>query len=300
MLPGADASRCADRSAARGESLVATASRYRSWLLLEQPGPWGHDGLVQSDLPLVVGTRLRALGRRLRIRVLLIKRREPPREGRRCFLIYSGARERQIRSFEVEGPAALLDLDLAAWAERRFDEVGEPVDGPLYLVCTHGKHDPCCARRGGPLYRALSALPNAWECTHIGGDRFAGNLVCFPHGLYFGRVGTEDGPRVAQAYAEGRIELDLYRGHAAFSPPVQAAENLVRTRHDLSGVDDLVLVAHEDHGLRHRVEFDHAGSRHVVELEAGELAPQLLTCKSITPHPIRSFEGVELPPAHGV
>jgi hypothetical protein len=299
MLPGADASRCADRSAARGESLVATASRFRSWLLLEQPGPWGHDALVQSDLPLDVGIRLRALGRRLGIRVLLIKRREPPREGRRCFLIYSGARERRIRSFEVEDPAALLELDLPAWVERRFNRVGEPFEGPLYLVCTHGKHDPCCARRGGPLYRALSDLTNAWECTHIGGDRFAGNLVCFPHGLYFGRVGADEGPRVARAYAEGQIELDLYRGRAAFSPPVQAAEHLVRTRHDLRGVDDLVLVAHEENGLRHRVEFDRAGSHHVVELEAGELAPQLLTCKSITPHPIRSFTEVERPPTGG-
>lgn len=299
MLPGADASRCADRSTARGESLVATASRYRSWLLLEQPGPWGHDALVQSDLPLDVGTRLRALGRRLGIRVLLIKRREPPREGRRCFLIYSGARERRIRSFEVEDPAELLDVDLAAMAERRFNGVGEPVEEPLYLVCTHGKHDPCCARRGGPLYRALSTLPNAWECTHIGGDRFAGNLVCFPHGLYFGRVGAEDGPRVAQAYEDGQIELELYRGHAAFSPPVQAAEHLIRTRHDIRGVDDLVLVAHEDHGVRHRVEFDHQGLRHVVELEAGELAPQLLTCKAISPHPIRSFSEVDGPSTGG-
>jgi hypothetical protein len=279
---------------------MATASRYRSWLLLEQPGPWGHDALVQSDLPLDLGTRLRALGRRLGIRVLLIKRREPPRrEGRQCFLIYSGARERRIRSFEVEDPAALLDLDLAGMVERRFNGVAEPFDGPLYLVCTHGKHDPCCARRGGPLYRALSALPNAWECTHIGGDRFAGNLVCFPHGLYFGRVGADDGPRVAQAYEDGQIELERYRGHAAFSPPVQAAEHLIRTRHDIRGVDDLVLVAHEDHGLRHRVEFDRAGSHHVVELEAGELAPQLLTCKAITAHPIRSFSGVDGPPTGG-
>jgi hypothetical protein len=299
MLPGADASRCADRSAARGESLVATASRYRSWLLLEQPGPWGHDALVQSDLALDVGTRLRALGRRLGIRVLLIKRREPPREGRRCFLIYSGARERRIRSLDVEDPAALLDVDLPAWIERRFDGVGDPVEEPLYLVCTHGKHDPCCARRGGPLYRALSTLPNAWECTHIGGDRFAGNLVCFPHGLYFGRVSAEDGPRVVQAYAGGQIELERYRGRAAFSPPVQAAEHLLRTRHDLRGVDDLVLVAHEDHGRHHRVEFDHEGLRRVVELEAGQLSPQLLTCKSTTAYPIRSFSGVERPPADG-
>ena len=27
---------------------------------------------------------------------------------------------------------------------------------------------------------------------HVGGDRFAGNLVCLPEGLYFGRVGPEE------------------------------------------------------------------------------------------------------------
>ena len=30
--------------------------------------------------------------------------------------------------------------------------------GPVFLVCTNGKHDPCCAEWGRPVYRALSFL----------------------------------------------------------------------------------------------------------------------------------------------
>lgn len=294
-MPAAEAAGCADRSAARGEPLPGTASRYRSWLLVEQPGPWGHDALVQSDLPTDVGTRLRALGRRLRLRVLLVKRRGRARSGSRaCFLVYSGARERRIRVFEVGDPAELLDLDLRGLVHRRFDGVGEPMEDPLFLVCTHGKHDSCCARRGGPLYRALADLPTAWECTHIGGDRFAGNLVCFPHGLYFGRVRPEDALGVAGAYAEGRIVLAHYRGRSAFSPPVQAAEQTIRERHGILGVDDLLLVRHRElDGNRHRVEFARGDERHVVEVEMTDRERQLLTCKAVVPHTVRGYAAAE-------
>jgi hypothetical protein len=295
-VPAAEAApRCADRSAARGEPLHGTASRYRSWLLIEQPGPWGHDALVQSDLPTDVGTRLRAWGRRLGVRVLLIKQRGRGRpRARACFVGYTGARERRIRTFQVEDPGELLDLDLRALVRRRFDGFGEPVEGPLLLVCTHGKHDPCCARRGAPTYRALADLPNAWECTHIGGDRFAANVVCFPHGLYFGRVQPEDAVAVARAYGQGRIVLEHYRGRSAFSPPVQAAEQTIRARHGIVGVDDLVLLEHRElGGGRHRVEFDRSGERHVVEVEMWNQEQQLLTCKATVPHGVRGYVAAE-------
>jgi hypothetical protein len=296
MRPGAEASRCADRSEARGEPLIGTASRYRFWLMLEQPGPWGHDALVQSDLPTDVGTRLRALGRGLRIRVLLIKRRGGgPGRSRRCFVAYTGVRERRLRTFNIRDPADVLDLDLASAVRNRFDGIGDAVASPLYLVCTHGKHDPDCARRGGPLYRSVADLPNAWECTHIGGDRFAGNLVCFPHGLYFGRVDASAGRAVASAYAQGRIDLAHYRGRSALSPPAQAAEYAVRLGHGIVGVDDLELVEHRELDVDlHRVAFSRDGTRHVVEVRVGSRAPELLTCKATEAHAVRGFAPAEV------
>jgi hypothetical protein len=66
----------------------------------------------------------------------------------------------------------------------------DPVSGPLFLVCTHGRphhavQSEADRSRGRSRWR-IRMRP--WESTHVGGDRFAGNVVAFPHGPYFGRV----------------------------------------------------------------------------------------------------------------
>jgi hypothetical protein len=88
-----------------------------------------------------------------------------------------------------------------------------------------------------------------WECSHIGGDRFAGNLVCFPHGLYFGRLDETTGPAVARAYLEGVVDLDHYRGRACYPFDVQAAEAWVRRSTGLRGVDDVRFVDRRATGI---------------------------------------------------
>jgi hypothetical protein len=284
---------CSSVSAASDEPLTGTASRFRLWIMLEQPGPWGHQALIESNLPVEVGSRLRVVGRELSVRVLLIKRRERLRGPRRCFFAYTGARERRVRSLELEDPADLLELDLPALVDNRFADVGEPLDGPLFLVCTHGKHDSCCARHGAPLFHALKGFGDGavWECTHIGGDRFAGNLVCFPHGLYFGRVSPRQAEAVAGAYARGEIVLDHYRGRSAYSPAVQAAEEQVRRTFGLTGVDDLVLVRHVGRERpSQRIEFvGRNQERYAAEVDIGALDPRPLTCKATHPHSPRAF-----------
>ena len=94
------------------------------------------------------------------------------------------------------------------------------------------------------MARALDAAfgDRVWESSHIGGDRFAGNLVCFPHGIYLGRLDPQAGVRAAAAYQRGSIDLDHYRGRSCYSFVVQAAEALLRRREGLTGVDDLHLV----------------------------------------------------------
>jgi hypothetical protein len=291
-MPRAERPSCSSLSRALGEETVATASRFRFWLMVEQPGPWGHDALVESGFPADVGAALAAAGRRLGIRVLLVKQRDvatSPR--RRCFAAFTGRRERRLQAFEVDRPEELLDLDLPRLVRGRFRAVGRPWAEPLFLVCTHGKHDPCCARHGAPLYRALAAgEEGAWECTHIGGDRFAGNLVCFPHGLYYGRVAPSDGPVVAAAYRRGEIALDLYRGRSAYPPAVQAAEHHVRRQTGILGVDAVEVVGHRARGSIHEVDLAAAGTRYTVEVEVGLAHARPLTCKSLHPHRPRALE----------
>ena len=87
-----------------------------------------------------------------------------------------------------------------------------------------------------------------WQSTHVGGDRFAGNVVVFPQALYYGRVDPADTAGLVAAQASGSLDLDRYRGRAAYPFQVQAAEHAIRESEGLLGIDDLSLVGSEPHG----------------------------------------------------
>src|SRR5690242_2618765 len=103
-------------------------------------------------------------------------------------------------------------------------------DEPLFCVCTHGRHDACCAERGRPVAAALAAAfpEQTWEVSHIGGDRFAGNMLALPQGLYYGRLDAESSVSVAEGHVAGRLDLDHLRGRSSYAMPVQYAELALR------------------------------------------------------------------------
>ena len=288
---------CTMVAAATGEPLAGSASRLRHWMMVEQPGPWGHEALLESGFPSQVGRELLAWEEHLGVRTLLIQRRDRPTPSpRRCFAAFTGRRERRLATFEIRDPHELLLLDVEALTRDRWRGFGDPLTHPLFLVCTHGKHDRCCARYGGPVARALANRPDVWECSHVGGDRFAGNLVCFPEGVYFGRVTAESAARVVKAYEQGFMTLEHFRGHSSHPPAVQAAEYELRVALGLVRLDDVVLEQHTSASdKRHRVVFRIPnGHRRTVDLLEFTLERRPLTCKAGRPHSPRTFvlEGI--------
>ena len=284
---------CSLNSQELGEPLYATASQVQRWILVEQPGTWGVDAVMESGLGQEVATRLRAVARAAGARLLLIRRHGRSEAlPRNCFAVASSADVRRIERFVVDDPADLLSID---WSPlRRFEPVGGDVsDDPLYLVCTNGRHDTCCARFGRPVAQALSAAlgDQVWESSHFGGDRFAGNIVCLPDGIYYGRVAATDAGRLVGLHREGRLDLAHYRGRS-FQPFVaQAAEHFVRADLDLFAVDE--VIANRVDRLDEEV-FDvtvvTTTGRVLLVTVACELAAdiQQLTCRSTAPeHPPR-------------
>ena len=271
------AGRCSQRSEASNEPLPGTASTIRHWLLIEHPGPWGRDGLLDARLPEGMGKALRDLEGRIRSRVLLIRS------------LRRGARTRDVACFAVDtaaawvGRAELPTIQAAVALDPRDRSSFHEERGPVVVVCTHGRRDPCCAERGRPLERATSAVfpDTTWECTHVGGDRFAGNLVVFPHGLYFGHVEPREGPGIVRAYLEGRIgSLGRYRGRASHPFHVQVAEAAVRQELGLDRIDDVRLGRSAQRHHRATVMFaTSSGPRHI-ELERSLGDPMRLTCHS--------------------
>jgi hypothetical protein len=116
--------------------------------------------------------------------------------------------------------------------------------GPLYLVCTHAKRDRCCATLGRPIADTLAALhPEAtWEVSHVGGHRFAGNLVVLPEGLVYGGLDVATAVRAANLHHAGRLDLTHLRGRSALARSEQAAEILVRRELDVDGLAAITVL----------------------------------------------------------
>ncbi len=276
------AERCSARSEARAEPLAGTASTVRRWILLEHDGPWGERPLLDARLPDGLGEQLRALDRTLRIRVLLIRR--PDRdaaEGGAVFAIRSGPGRAWIESTRLTDPRDVLSLDLDALSRGRSLGL-ERLDAPMFVVCTHGRHDPCCAERGRPLAQWLSITrpDETWESTHVGGDRFAANLVAFPHGWYFGRVDHDAGRALADAYVDGRIDLERARGRSSDPIDVQAAEVAVRRDAGLDRIEDVEAASVRRDGTRSSVRIDTRAGSFVVVVQRDEQPAMRLTCHS--------------------
>jgi hypothetical protein len=278
--------------------MAGTASTVRSWLLLEDPGPWGRDALRDARLPERVGLELQRRCRAGDVRPLLIRRASSnasAADGLACFAIRSGPEPPWIERIRLARVTDTLDLDLPALG-RGLRPGFEPVDGPLFLVCTHGRRDVCCAERGRPVAQALAtAVPDAtWESSHVGGDRFAGNLVAFPHGLYLGRVRPDEAAEVARAYAEGRVSLRHLRGRSCYPMPVQAAEHALRTHEGFDRVDDVGLERSERRRGVSTSTFRTPMGRFSVSVAIDESAPSFLTCHSHVAEPAPAYRTIAI------
>ncbi|WP_301212911.1 sucrase ferredoxin, partial [Leifsonia williamsii] len=289
---------CSDRARDRGDPLPGTAGRGDRWLLVEIESGWGTHAFVGSALDPALGARIVGRAEAAGIRPLAIRRTGLRADERRAqsswrwALVDARPGREGIRWGRVDDPADLLDLPLDGSA-------GEPSDEPVYCVCTHARHDQCCAVRGRPVVEALARMhpDHTWECSHLGGDRFAATMVLFPHGLLYGRVPAEEVGAVVERQARGLVEPRYLRGRTALSTVAQAAEAFARDRSGDDRIDAYTVVAERPHPHGWTVELAHDGG-HIVVVEVGERMsePLLSTCAASVAHPVREFVPVSVQP----
>ncbi|MFJ9085684.1 sucrase ferredoxin [Streptomyces sp. NPDC102384] len=227
---------CTTASRDLEEPLAGTAATARTWLLIEQPGPWGAKALVSSHLDPEVGRALEAAADGTGVRVALVRR--PGRHAdhhasqrHQVYVAHTVPGGTWLRSTTVAAPEELLGLDFAALGAGRHGGFGAPYEGePLAFVCTNGKRDRCCALLGRPLASELasSGEEGIWEITHLGGHRFSPTLLVLPYGFAYGRSSAADVKEVLHAVRSDRIVLHGCRGNSAWDRPGQAAELAVR------------------------------------------------------------------------
>ena len=191
-------------------------------------------------------------------------------EARRVFVASTLSPNGFVETTTVRDSRELLDLDLAALAAGRSPGL-TPTHEPLFAVCTHGKHDACCAERGRPVLAAMESVAmestalesvapqSVWGVSHLGGHRFAAMMLVLDPavvgsgggGLYYGGLDPESVRNVAAAHRAGHLDLDQLRGRTSVTMPIQAAEiglrrHLGHTTH--GGVRLVEAIAHRHPG----------------------------------------------------
>ena len=198
--------------------MLGTAFPAARLLLIEQPGPWGRDGLRQSHYTHAADVEQRAATAGIRVQAVRRPGRTSRGARRSWMLVDTRDGRESVRHGAFGDDAELIDLPLDGSA-------GAVDTEPLYLVCAHSKHDTCCALRGRPVAAALErARPGrVWESSHLGGDRFAANVLVLPAGLLYGRVLPFAAEEFAAAAEADEVVGALLRGRIGVPSVAQAA-----------------------------------------------------------------------------
>lgn len=274
---------CSLNSVELDEPIFATASWFTRLLLVEYNAPWSENALTDNKLPENVNEYLQHFKKASRLnRVFFIRNKQHADGSINIFAVHILPQMPHCNHFKLSAYEQLLNFPVtdlfAVNAAHTFHEL-------MYLVCTNGKKDKCCSKFGLPVFKELLRLHrNVWECTHVGGDRFAPNVLALPYGIYYGALKPGDLPALVALTNGQKIFLKNYRGRCCHTMIEQAAEYFLRTQQN----DDQIL----DHELSNGREtspehfeftFRHTrtGAITTVKVKRGKAASKRrLTCTS--------------------
>ena len=298
--PKVDAAfRCSTNSQDRGDTMAGTAPPASRVLIVHQPGPWGTRGLVQSRCDPQVAHRIDAAAAAAGMRLQTIRRVGKhevgrPERGYLWGIADTAPGAASITWWEADDLSEVADR-LEAGAP--FAPPIEVETAPLFLICAHGKHDPCCALLGRPVARTLhEARPGrVWETTHLGGDRFAANMLVLPSGDLYGRVPPALAPEIAARAEAGDVVPKFMRGRIGLSPIAQAALIYAHTALGIFKRDALrVLSAEKVDRHRARATIATLDGTRVVELAIERSAAARLTCHGPADAHAQEYRGLSI------
>lgn len=240
---------CSDIARQHNLSLTASATRGDLWFLLEYAGRFESKAFEQSTIPDEVKQYLKNVQiPGLKTRILLIRQTDSRhRTGLNFFIGHTDPQKPTLYQYQLETYRDLLELDLARIVKDGPGDSTALRSEPLYLVCTNGRRDLCCARYGPAIYKAMQAMVGdaVWQSSHIGGHNKAPNTLFFPYGVESGYTNPAVIGSLLRDFQQNRLNLEYYRGRVCFDPPVQAAEHFWRQETGILDLPGMQLVSVE-------------------------------------------------------
>lgn len=278
---------CAEQTKLLGEPIFGTATPVTTWFLLEYRLPWREKATTDNDLPDEVQDFLnQQLTGIPGSRLLFIKNENQDTDHFRLFVVRSDEKSPQLYDLTIGRYEDLLAIDFMGLSEGL--EAFKPYlrEEPIYVVCSNGRRDKCCARYGLPMAQALHQIAgdDVWQASHMGGHRYAPNVIVFPSCANYGLMEPTHSLAIVEATAAGEIfDLEFYRGRNYYDPAVQAADYFLRSARDLFGFCDLKLIAVEEQNDQSSLVTFQTGSGQRVQLGIQQQAvddAQFVSCST--------------------
>jgi len=245
---------CSAQSLAVDEPVAGTAPVVSCYIVIEQPGPWGREPLLESHFPLELGQQLLSRTAGVHVKFLLARHADRlERDGNadhHVWIAHTSPGLRGMRHGIVTDLSVIAEWDFEAIAAGSLPPFGHTELEPVTFVCTHGARDACCAVLGRSVYdELLGSVPageraSVWEVSHIGGHRFAPTVLSLPSGTVHGRLDAGEAIAMRAESAQGRLYLKGLRGSSAYPAPLQVAAIAVRNAFDIreQGAIDVLRV----------------------------------------------------------
>jgi hypothetical protein len=234
---------CADNSRQIQEDIIGTATNYQTYILVECPTPWVYEAFNSKWVPDNLRSLVEDIQRaKLPIRFLLIANDESHKVQETTLLIYhrqegliQGYCKQEFKLPNIEQVAGVVNKWLAGVSSDY--EIESSITRDI-LICTHGRHDQCCARYGNPFYfysqNTIADLQlnhvRIWRSSHFGGHRFAPTAIDFPQGRYYGILDQDTFKVVLTHTGDIQCLHKIYRGWGILPNPLQILERELMLR----------------------------------------------------------------------
>ena len=236
---------CATESKLGNDEQIGSASYFKKLILLEYRLPFKEEAFAESELPQNVKDTLNSyLSANEHTRLLLIRNPEFEQGELSIFGINNTGKENKVNRKFISSYEEILDIDLSILFE---DNSNLNHEGYLYLVCTNGTKDKCCAKLGIPIYNEFKKnRPEVtWQCSHVGGDRFAPTMFTIPSCTNYGHLVKEDVTSIINHEENKAIYLDKLRGQAFLNFYEQAATYFLRKKLRDSKLGTIIVIESE-------------------------------------------------------
>jgi hypothetical protein len=232
---------------------VGTAGEYDLYVLMELPLPWAADPwkspLLPDDLR-ELASKTQELG--LKLRQLAIQP-DPDYSQRYYTRIFIYRRPTGMFAYYVKSEYLVPSDEVAPFLGTLLTTSNQQPAASSYrqdteqiremFVCTHGTRDACCGKFGYSIYSLLrhvhapgtqhpapGTYVRAWRVSHLGGHRFAPNLLDFPEGRYWARLDESALEAVLLRDQPTAALRAHYRGWSGLDPLCQVAEREILVR----------------------------------------------------------------------